>query len=56
MRFSCLERRLGSGAGNPIERIVRDADVALLHMILAPTHLDIRGRLLLGLGAGTPVV
>ena len=43
-------------SGNPIERIGRDADVALQHMILSPTHLDIRGRLLLGLDAGTPVV
>jgi len=29
---------------------------AAQHMILAPTHLDIRGRVMLGLDAGTPVV
>ena len=40
----------------PIERLVRDGNVATQHMILASTHLDILGRLLLGLDAGTPVV
>ena len=39
----------------PIERLVRDGNVATQHMILASTHLDILGRLLLGLDAGTPV-
>ncbi len=39
-----------------IERLVRDGNVATQHMILASTHLDILGRLLLGLDAGTPVV
>jgi indole-3-acetate monooxygenase len=41
---------------NPIERLVRDGMVALQHMILAPGHVEILGRLTLGLDAGTPVV
>lgn len=43
-------------ADTTIERLVRDGNVATQHMILAATHLDILGRLLLGLDAGTPVV
>jgi alkylation response protein AidB-like acyl-CoA dehydrogenase len=43
-------------AGTAIERIVRDGRVAAQHMILARTHLDIRGRLMLGLDPGTPLV
>lgn len=39
-----------------IERLVRDGTVATQHMILANSHLEILGRLLLGLDAGTPVV
>lgn len=42
--------------GNRIERLVRDGQVAAQHMILSPTHLDILGRLTLGLDAGTHVV
>jgi alkylation response protein AidB-like acyl-CoA dehydrogenase len=42
--------------GEAIERICRDSDVALQHYILSPTHLDPRGRLLLGLDPGTPVL
>jgi alkylation response protein AidB-like acyl-CoA dehydrogenase len=42
--------------GQAIERIIRDGEVATQHAILARTHLDIRGRLMLGLDAGTPVV
>jgi indole-3-acetate monooxygenase len=41
---------------NRIERLVRDGQVAAQHMILSPTHLDIVGRLTLGLDAGTHVV
>jgi len=41
---------------NRIEAIVRDGQVALQHMILSPSHLDILGRLTLGQDAGTPVV
>ena len=41
---------------NRIERLVRDGQVAAQHMILSPTHLDILGRLTLGLDAGTHVV
>lgn len=41
---------------NPIERLVRDGMVALQHMILAPGHVEILGRLTLGLDAGTPLV
>ena len=43
-------------ADTTIERLGRDGNVATQHMILASTHLDILGRLLLGLDAGTPVV
>jgi alkylation response protein AidB-like acyl-CoA dehydrogenase len=42
--------------GQPIERLIRDGEVATQHAILARTHLDIRGRLMLGLDAGVPVV
>jgi alkylation response protein AidB-like acyl-CoA dehydrogenase len=42
--------------GEPIERICRDSDVALQHYILSPTHLDPRGRLLVGLDPGTPIL
>jgi alkylation response protein AidB-like acyl-CoA dehydrogenase len=42
--------------GEAIERICRDSDVALQHYILSPTHLEPRGRLLLGLDPGTPVL
>ena len=31
---------------------MRDRMAAAQHMILAPTHLDIRGRVMLGLDAG----
>jgi alkylation response protein AidB-like acyl-CoA dehydrogenase len=41
---------------NPIERLLRDGSTATQHMILAETHLDIYGRLLLGQPAGTPLV
>ncbi len=41
---------------NRIERLVRDGQAAAQHMILSPTHLDILGRLTLGLDAGTHVV
>jgi len=39
-----------------IERLIRDGEVATQHAILAATHLDIRGRLMLGLEAGTPII
>jgi alkylation response protein AidB-like acyl-CoA dehydrogenase len=39
-----------------IERLVRDGRVATQHMILASSHLEILGRLLVGLDAGAPVV
>jgi alkylation response protein AidB-like acyl-CoA dehydrogenase len=42
--------------GPTIERLIRDGEVATQHVILSSTHLDIRGRLMLGLDAGTPVV
>ena len=42
--------------GNPVERHVRDGITAAQHMILAETHLDILGRLLLGLDPGTPII
>ena len=42
--------------GQAIERVLRDGEVATQHAILARTHLDIRGRLMLGLDAGTPVI
>jgi alkylation response protein AidB-like acyl-CoA dehydrogenase len=42
--------------GNTIERLVRDGNVATQHFILATTHHDILGRLMVGLDAGTPVV
>jgi alkylation response protein AidB-like acyl-CoA dehydrogenase len=41
---------------DPIERLVRDGMVAAQHKILSPTHMDILGRLTLGLDAGTPIV
>ena len=41
---------------NTIERLVRDGYVATQHFILASTHYDILGRLMVGLDAGTPVV
>jgi len=40
----------------PIERLLRDGSTATQHMILAETHLDIYGRLLLGQPAGTPLI
>ncbi len=40
---------------NTIERLVRDGYVATQHFILASTHYDILGRLMVGLDAGTPV-
>jgi alkylation response protein AidB-like acyl-CoA dehydrogenase len=43
-------------SGETVERICRDSDVALQHYILSPTHLDPRGRLLVGLDAGTPIL
>jgi alkylation response protein AidB-like acyl-CoA dehydrogenase len=43
-------------AGEAVERICRDSDVALQHHILSATHLDPRGRLLVGLDAGTPIL
>jgi alkylation response protein AidB-like acyl-CoA dehydrogenase len=43
-------------SGNTIERLVRDGNVATQHFILAATHQDILGRLMVGLDAGTPVV
>jgi alkylation response protein AidB-like acyl-CoA dehydrogenase len=43
-------------ADQPIHRLLADGEVALQHVILAPLHLDIRGRLMVGLDAGTPVV
>jgi alkylation response protein AidB-like acyl-CoA dehydrogenase len=43
-------------AGEPVERICRDSDVALQHYLLSPTHLDPRGRLLLGLDPGTAIL
>jgi len=42
--------------GNSVERHVRDGITAAQHMILAETHLDILGRLLLGLDPGTPII
>jgi alkylation response protein AidB-like acyl-CoA dehydrogenase len=41
---------------NRIEHLVRDGQVAAQHMLLSPTHLDILGRLTLGLDAGTAIV
>jgi indole-3-acetate monooxygenase len=41
---------------NPIERLVRDGMVAAQHILLSPTHIDIVGRLMFGLDAGTPLV
>ncbi|HVN50000.1 MAG TPA: acyl-CoA dehydrogenase family protein [Acidimicrobiales bacterium] len=41
---------------NPIEQLLRDGSTATQHMILAETHLDIYGRLLVGQPAGTPLV
>jgi len=43
-------------ADQPIQRVLADAEVALQHMILSPTHLDLRGRALLGQDPGTPVI
>jgi alkylation response protein AidB-like acyl-CoA dehydrogenase len=42
--------------GQTIERLIRDGEVATQHVILSATHLDIRGRLMLGLDAGVAVV
>jgi indole-3-acetate monooxygenase len=42
--------------GQTIERLISDGDVATQHVLLSRTHLDIRGRLMLGLDAGTPIV
>lgn len=42
--------------GEAVERICRDSDVALQHYILSPAHLDPRGRLMVGLDAGTPIL
>lgn len=56
--FSTCHRLAGTSAiveGSAIERIVRDGTVATQHALLSPTHLDLHGRLLLGLPAGTPV-
>ena len=41
---------------NRIERPFRDGATATQHMILAETHLDIYGRLLLGQPAATPLI
>jgi len=41
---------------HPIEQLLRDGSTATQHMILAETHLDIYGRLLLGQPAGTPLI
>lgn len=43
-------------SANRMEQLVRDGQVAAQHMILSPIHMDILGRLTLGLDAGTPVV
>lgn len=43
-------------SGNAVERHVRDGITAAQHMILAETHLDLLGRLLFGLDAGTPII
>jgi hypothetical protein len=48
--------RRTSSAGRQIEQLVRDGNTATQHMILAETHLDILGRLLLGQDAGTPII
>ena len=41
---------------NRLEQLLRDGSTATQHMILAESHLDIYGRLLLGQPAGTPLV
>jgi alkylation response protein AidB-like acyl-CoA dehydrogenase len=41
---------------NRIEQLLRDGSTATQHMILAETHLEIYGRLLLGQPAGTPLI
>ena len=51
-----LARSTAVFTGQPIERLLRDGDVATQHAILSVTHPDIVGRLLLGIDAGTPVV
>jgi alkylation response protein AidB-like acyl-CoA dehydrogenase len=51
-----LASSTGIYTGDTIERLVRDGNVATQHFILAATHQDILGRLMVGLDAGTPVV
>ena len=51
-----LSSSTGIYTQNPIERLFRDGNVATQHFILSPTHIEIRGRLMLGQEAGTPLV
>ncbi len=43
-------------ADAPIERLARDGLVATQHAILGSSALELRGRVMLGLDAGTPIV
>ena len=51
-----LSSSTGIYTQNAIERLFRDGNVATQHFILSPTHIEIRGRLMLGQDAGTPLV
>ena len=51
-----LSSSTGIYTQNAIERLFRDGNVATQHFILSPTHIEIRGRLMLGQEAGTPLV